>query len=106
MPLQFGGPYLGYISCSKTMLRKMPGRVVGATKDIDGKRGYVLTLQARESSTYAAKRPLQHMLQPEALWRLYATIYLALMGKRGNERGQQAQLRRGALPLQQAHCNR
>ncbi|MDE7109498.1 MAG: aminomethyl-transferring glycine dehydrogenase subunit GcvPA, partial [Muribaculaceae bacterium] len=43
MPLTFGGPYLGFISCAKSMLRKMPGRVVGVTKDADGKRAFVLT---------------------------------------------------------------
>jgi glycine dehydrogenase subunit 1 len=85
IPLGFGGPYVGLFACREKFVRQMPGRIVGQTKDLEGRTGYVLTLQTREQHI-RRERATSNICTSTQLIALQATIYVQALGPQGLRR--------------------
>jgi len=82
IPMNYGGPYIGYLCTKNELVRKMPGRLVGATTDADGRRAFVLTMQAREQHIRREKAT-SNICTAQGFMCLFVASYLSLMGEKG-----------------------
>jgi glycine dehydrogenase subunit 1 len=103
IPLAGGGPYLGYLTAKKALVRQMPGRIIGRTVDLEGRSGYTLTLQAREQHIRRSKAT-SNICTNQGLMVTAATIYMALTGAEGLARIA-ASSHANARRLQQLLCS-
>jgi glycine dehydrogenase subunit 1 len=82
MPPAYGGPYLGIVACREPLVRQIPGRLIGMTSDLEGKRAYVMTMRAREQDI-RRERAASNICTNQALCALAASVYLAALGPSG-----------------------